>query len=95
MLSMAIYLRPVDHNKPLLDGTDWNDYARYGFEIGTIVGVVCYVIVQQGEEIKNQGFWSFFKQLVCCTHSYTFLRTLHYLLRCWNCCLHASACHLY
>jgi hypothetical protein len=71
---MAIYLRPVDRNKPLLGGTDWNDLARYGFEIGTVVGVLCYVIVQQGEEIKNQGFWSFFKQLVCCVYNSLFLQ---------------------
>jgi hypothetical protein len=68
MLSMAIYLRPVDRNEPLLGGTDWNDLTRYGFEIGTVIGVLCYVIVQQGEEIKNQGFWSFCKQLVSDVH---------------------------
>jgi hypothetical protein len=72
MLSMAIYLRPVDHNKPLLGGFEWNDLARYGFEIGTVIGVLCYVIIQQGEEIKNQGFWSFCKQLVGYVHKCTF-----------------------
>jgi len=72
MLSMAIYLRPVDHKKPLLGGTEWNDLARYGFEVGTVIGVLCYVIVQQGEEIKNQGFWSFCKQLVCCLRNSAF-----------------------
>jgi hypothetical protein len=46
---MAIYLRPDDHKKPLLAGTDWNDLTRYGFEVGTVVGVLFYVIVQQGE----------------------------------------------
>ncbi|PSN51083.1 hypothetical protein C0J52_01503, partial [Blattella germanica] len=55
-LSMAIYSRPVDRDKPLLGGTDWNDLARYGLEIGTIMGVLSYVLFQQGEEIKNQGF---------------------------------------
>jgi hypothetical protein len=65
---MAIYLRPVDRNKPLLGGTEWDDLTRYGFEIGTVIGVLCYVIVQQGEEIKNQGFRSFCKQLVCHVH---------------------------
>jgi hypothetical protein len=63
-----------------LVGTDWNDLARYGFENGIVIGVLCYVIVEQGEEIKNQGFWSFFKQLVCCVHNYTFLQILHHLL---------------
>ncbi|KDR16309.1 hypothetical protein L798_10124, partial [Zootermopsis nevadensis] len=81
-LSMAIYLRPVDRNKPLLGGTDWNDLARYGFEIGTVIGVLCYVIVQQGEEIKNQGFWSFCKQLMHSPDKAIFLLSNLLILAC-------------
>ncbi|PNF32727.1 hypothetical protein B7P43_G11586 [Cryptotermes secundus] len=82
MLSMAIYLRPVDHNKPLLGGTEWNDLGRYGFEIGTVIGVLCYVIVQQGEEIKNQGFWSFCKQLIHAPDKAIFLLSNLLILAC-------------
>nr|ATU07273.1 TRP channel protein inactive [Nilaparvata lugens] len=63
MLSTAVYLRPLDRSKSLLEGDDWADYARYGFEIGTVIGVLSYLVVQQGGEIKNQGFFSFIKQL--------------------------------
>ncbi|KAK9499090.1 hypothetical protein O3M35_003602 [Rhynocoris fuscipes] len=61
-LSGAVYLRPTDRNKPLLGGDTWQDYTRQGFEICTVIGVLSYVIVQQGGEIKNQGFLSFIKQ---------------------------------
>lgn len=63
-LSGAVYLRPTDRNKPLLGGDDWQDYIRQGFEICTVIGVLSYVIVQQGGEIKNQGLISFLTQLV-------------------------------
>lgn len=37
-------------------------YFRYICEIGTVLGVLSYVIFQQGDEIKNQGLWTFLKQ---------------------------------
>lgn len=61
---MAVYLRPTDQDKPLLGETEWQDIARYGFEISTIVGVLSYIIVQQGGEMINQGFCNFIRQLV-------------------------------
>lgn len=64
LFSSAVYLRPLDRDQPLLGGTDWQDYARYSFEIGTVIGVLSYIIIQQGGEIKNQGLFSFLKQLV-------------------------------
>lgn len=63
LLSLAIYLRPDDPDEPLLG---WSDepqvISRYVCEIGTILGVLSYVILQQGDEIRNQGFWTFLKQ---------------------------------
>lgn len=64
MLSMAIYLRPTDPNESLLGGMEWHDIARYSFEIGTVCGVLSYIIIQQGGEMLNQGACSFIKQLV-------------------------------
>lgn len=64
MMSVAIYLRPMDRDQGLMEARDWQDYTRFGFEMGTIAGVLSYVVVQQGGEIKNQGFFSFLKQLV-------------------------------
>lgn len=68
-LSGSIYLRPADKKAKLIGGDDWNDIMRYVFEICTIIGVLSYIIVQQGGEIKNQGLLSFLKQqvrLICC-----------------------------
>lgn len=43
---------------------DVQTIVRYGAEFCTIVGVLSYVIFQQGDEIKNQGLPAFLKQLV-------------------------------
>ncbi|XP_044754337.1 uncharacterized protein LOC123313493 [Coccinella septempunctata] len=63
LLSLAVYLRPEDPDEPLLV---WSDepqiISRYVCEVGTILGVLSYVILQQGDEIRNQGFWTFLKQ---------------------------------
>lgn len=65
MLSMSIYLRPIDQDKSLLgEAEDWQDVLRYCFEGGTVVGVLSYLIVQQGGEILNQGLVGFLKQTV-------------------------------
>uniref|UniRef100_A0A6P7GQ50 Transient receptor potential cation channel subfamily V member 6 n=1 Tax=Diabrotica virgifera virgifera TaxID=50390 RepID=A0A6P7GQ50_DIAVI len=62
-LSLAVYLRPDDPDVPLLA---WSDdpttIARYVAEVGTILGVLSYVIFQQGDEIRNQGLWTFLRQ---------------------------------
>ncbi|XP_072382933.1 uncharacterized protein iav [Diabrotica undecimpunctata] len=62
-LSLAAYLRPDDPDVPLLE---WSDdpttIARYVAEVGTILGVLSYVIFQQGDEIRNQGLWTFLRQ---------------------------------
>lgn len=64
MLSMAIYLRPTDPDEPLLGGMEWHEVTRYCFEVGTVCGVLSYIIVQQGGEMLNQGICSFIKQMV-------------------------------
>ncbi|KAG5892428.1 hypothetical protein JTB14_003364 [Gonioctena quinquepunctata] len=62
-MSLAVYLRPDDPDVPLLEWTDDpTTIARYGCEVGTILGVLSYVIFQQGDEIRNQGLWTFLKQ---------------------------------
>lgn len=65
-LSLAVYLRPLDRNTPLLGmPDDIRSAARYVCELGTLAGVLSYVLLQQGDEIKNQGLVAFLKQLVC------------------------------
>lgn len=63
-LSGSVYLRPDEREISLLGGTEVQDIVRYCFEISTIIGVLCYLYFQQGDEIRNQGLISFFKQLV-------------------------------
>lgn len=48
------------------DDDDMNitEVARYCSEVCTLIGVLSYVIFQQGDEIKNQGLAAFLKQLV-------------------------------
>nr|XP_022918564.1 transient receptor potential cation channel subfamily V member 6 [Onthophagus taurus] len=62
-LSSAIYLRPDDPDINLLSPpVDPTDYARYICETCTILCVLSYLIFQQGDEIRNQGFLAFLKQ---------------------------------
>ncbi|KAJ8912912.1 hypothetical protein NQ315_017242, partial [Exocentrus adspersus] len=62
-MSLAVYLRPDDPDEPLLAfSDDPTVIARYCCEIGTILGVLSYVIFQQGDEIRNQGLFTFLKQ---------------------------------
>ncbi|XP_058063684.1 uncharacterized protein LOC131213624 [Anopheles bellator] len=42
---------------------DLSTWIRYGFEVATVMGVLSYVVLQQGDEIKNQGLFSFLKSL--------------------------------
>lgn len=46
------------------ESMDVSSIIRYASEVGTLIGVLSYVIFQQGHEIKNQGFSAFLKQLV-------------------------------
>lgn len=48
--------------KAAVDEMDVTDMIRYGAEICTILGVLSYVILQQGDEVKNQGLSAFLKQ---------------------------------
>ena len=44
-------------------GLDVQTIIRYICECATIVGVVSFVVFQQGDELKNQGLKAFLKQL--------------------------------
>lgn len=43
---------------------DIKTILRYCSEVATLIGVLCYLVFQQGDEIKNQGLTGFIKQLV-------------------------------
>ncbi len=64
VMSIAVYLRPQDRKRSLLEIRDAQDIIRMVFEAFTVLGCLSFVIVQQGEEIKNQGLGSFLRQLV-------------------------------
>lgn len=46
------------------DDMDVKSIIRYCSEVATLMGVLSYVVFQQGDEIKNQGLAAFTKQLV-------------------------------
>ncbi|KAI4461982.1 transient receptor potential ion channel protein [Holotrichia oblita] len=74
-LSLAIYLRPDDPDVPLLEySDDVTIIMRYVCEVCTVLCVLSYVIWQQGDEIRNQGFWTFLKQQVINFYSFNDVR---------------------
>ncbi|XP_055383290.1 uncharacterized protein LOC129613315 [Condylostylus longicornis] len=70
-LSCSVYLRPENNetaNAEKEKEENDNDYdirqlMRYACEMTTLIGVISFVVFQQGDEIKNQGFQAFLKQL--------------------------------
>jgi transient receptor potential cation channel subfamily V protein 6 len=62
-MSVSVYLRPKDRDHSLTKWEDAQDVVRMLFEFGTVCGCLSFVVVQQGEEIKNQGLLSFLKGL--------------------------------
>ena len=68
-ISVAIYSRP-DKTGSLVNGLradtgpiSATDITRYCFEVATLLGVFAYLLIQQGEEIKNSGSTSFIRNL--------------------------------
>ncbi|XP_026467661.1 uncharacterized protein LOC113371242 [Ctenocephalides felis] len=96
-LSMAVYLRPTDNNfyyENTLDSpykyddtgdSDIKTLLRYVFEVATIMGVLSYVILQQGDEVKNQGMAAFLKQLTHAPAKAIFLISNFLILCCIPC----------
>lgn len=54
---------------------------RYISEIATLLGVLSYLILQQGDEIKNQGLPAFLKQLVRVLFAFPF-SSFHFFVNC-------------
>lgn len=63
-LENGIMVTEDPENDSTNEDTDVQDIVRYCSEIATLIGVLSYVIVQQGDEIKNQGMAAYLKQLV-------------------------------
>ena len=68
-ISFAVYSRPP-FDQPLMRGIQADteikeqDIVRYCFEIGTLLSVFAFMVFQLGEELKNAGLTSFWKNLV-------------------------------
>ena len=67
-ISIAIYTRP-DMETSMLNGITsgeitTSDVTRYCFEAACILGCLAYLIIQQGEELKNSGINSFYRNMV-------------------------------
>lgn len=81
----------LSKNGDLIDKTDSQNVnesmdartiIRYCCEVATIIGVLSYVIFQQGDEVKNQGLTAFSKQLAHAPAKAIFLISNLLLLAC-------------
>ncbi|XP_068625250.1 uncharacterized protein iav [Battus philenor] len=87
LLSISVYLRhssaEADANPDWgLEVTDARSGVRLASELGTILSTLCYIILQQGDEIKNQGVAAYFKQLIHEPAKFIFLASNLLLLAC-------------
>ncbi|CAB3229660.1 unnamed protein product [Arctia plantaginis] len=87
LLSISVYLRhssaEADANPNWgLEVSDARTGLRMASELGTIASTLCYIILQQGDEIKNQGLVAYFKQLIHEPAKFIFLTSNILLLAC-------------
>ncbi|CAK1591096.1 unnamed protein product [Parnassius mnemosyne] len=87
LLSISVYLRhssaEADANPDWgLEVTDARSGIRLASELGTILSTLCYIILQQGDEIKNQGVAAYIKQLIHEPAKFIFLASNLLLLAC-------------
>lgn len=60
----GVLVTEIPEGDPSDQETDVQDIVRYCSEVATLIGVLSYVLIQQGDEIKNQGMAAYLKQLV-------------------------------
>ncbi|CAG9124850.1 unnamed protein product [Plutella xylostella] len=87
LLSISVYLRHSSieadtHPNWGLEVDDVRSGVRLSCELGTIVSTLCYIILQQGDELKNQGLVAYFKQLIHEPAKFIFLASNLLLLAC-------------
>ncbi|XP_063833518.1 uncharacterized protein LOC135082656 [Ostrinia nubilalis] len=87
LLSVSVYLRHSSgeadaHPNWGLEVTDARSGIRLACELGTICSTLCYIILQQGDEIKNQGMVAYFKTLIHEPAQFIFLASNLLLLAC-------------
>ncbi|KAI5632698.1 ion transport protein domain-containing protein [Phthorimaea operculella] len=87
LLSISVYLRhssleAEDNPSWGLEVNDVRSGIRLASEIGTIISTLCYIILQQGDEIKNQGLVAYLKQLLHEPAKLIFLMSNFLLLAC-------------
>ncbi|XP_022125869.2 transient receptor potential cation channel subfamily V member 4 isoform X1 [Pieris rapae] len=87
LLSVSVYLRHSSIEADSypdwgLEVTDARSGIRLACELGTILSTLCYIILQQGDEIKNQGVIAYFKQLIHEPAKFIFLASNLLLLAC-------------
>ncbi|XP_052742122.1 uncharacterized protein LOC112045497 [Bicyclus anynana] len=87
LLSVSVYLRLSSLEADIhpdwgLEVYDARSGIRLSNELGTIISTLCYIILQQGDEIKNQGLVAYFKQLIHEPAKFIFLASNLLLLAC-------------
>lgn len=76
---------PVSEALVMEEGLDVQTVVRYICECATIVGVISFVVFQQGDELKNQGLKAFAKQLKQAPAKAIFLVSNLLILSCIPC----------
>ncbi|CAH0597011.1 unnamed protein product [Chrysodeixis includens] len=87
LLSISVYLRHSSaeadaHPDWGLEISDARSGVRLASELGTILSTLAYIILQQGDELKNQGLVAYFKQLIHEPAKFIFLISNLLLLAC-------------
>ncbi|KAJ8710750.1 hypothetical protein PYW08_009265 [Mythimna loreyi] len=87
LLSLSVYLRHSSAEADLhpdwgLEIADARSGIRLASELGTLASTLCYIILQQGDELKNQGLVAYFKQLIHEPAKFIFLSSNLLLLAC-------------
>lgn len=65
----------IDANDDDENAMNITNILRYCSEVCTLIGVLSFVVIQQGDEIKNQGLAAFSKQLVSCIATFHLLNS--------------------
>ncbi|CAH0402979.1 unnamed protein product [Chilo suppressalis] len=87
LLSVSVYLRHSGAEAAAAPGwaltvTDARTGVRLACELGTVASTLAYIVLQQGDEIKNQGLVAYFKTLIHEPAQFIFLSSNILLLAC-------------
>ncbi|CAJ0587620.1 unnamed protein product, partial [Mesorhabditis spiculigera] len=84
-LCLVVYLRPAQTERLYMEDPKWDDYVRTVFEILTVISCIVFVFFQQFSELRQQGFYSYLRNLITAPAKVIFLAANVCLLLCVPC----------